>query len=183
MNAVPKPKGRIPPLSEHQVLAPTQTALALDLVSRMDLLRLKSIARLHARGLPPDVAWDDLLQEAITRVLTGKRVKPRELPMVPFLAGIMRSLRTDHIRRARRQPTSNDPDMERFELADPAADTERALIAVEELANIRALFVEDPVAMAILSGLAEGLEAEQIRTKYELTRTDYDSARKRMRRC
>jgi hypothetical protein len=55
------------------VLRPAQTALALNLIGRMDFLRLKSIARWHARGLRPDVTWDDLLQEAITRVLVGSR--------------------------------------------------------------------------------------------------------------
>src|SRR6476620_6841755 len=74
--AVSKPKRRMPRLSYDRTIAPSHTALALELVTEMDLLRLKSIARLYARGLPPDVAWDDLLQEAITRVLTGKRVRP-----------------------------------------------------------------------------------------------------------
>jgi len=61
----------------------------------MDFLRLKSIARWHARGLPPDVTWDDLLQEAVTRVLVGSRRQPEGLTMVAFLAGVMRSLRTN----------------------------------------------------------------------------------------
>jgi hypothetical protein len=43
-------------------------ALALELVTRMDLLRLKVIARLHARGLPPEIDWSDLLQEASKRM-------------------------------------------------------------------------------------------------------------------
>jgi RNA polymerase sigma-70 factor (ECF subfamily) len=172
-------------------IAPTQTALALNLVTEMDLLRLKSIARLYARGLPPDVAWDDLLQEAVTRVLTGKRVQPEGVPMVRFLGGIMRSLRADHIRRARHGLGRCDPSWvdsaedERFELEllDPHADPERALIVAEELEKIRQLFADDPVALKIIEGLAEGLAAEQIRARHGISRTDYDSARKRMRRC
>jgi hypothetical protein len=64
---------RLPQLTDNRVLRPAQTALALNLIGRMDFLRLKSIARWHARGLRPDVTWDDLLQEAITRVLVGSR--------------------------------------------------------------------------------------------------------------
>jgi DNA-directed RNA polymerase specialized sigma24 family protein len=188
---VPNPKTRIPPLSAHQVLAPTHTALALRLVTEMDLLRLKSIARLYARGLPPDVSWEDLLQEAITRVLTGKRPKPDDVPMVAFLAGVMRSLRSDHIRRARRGATRDAPPwlgnegeaLSEREVLDPAADPERALIAADELTKIRTLFAEDRAALQIIDGLAEGLSAEQIRTRHTISRTDYDSARKRMRRC
>lgn len=189
---MPKPKRPpIPPLSYDRTLAPSNTALALNLVTEMDLLRLKSIARLYARGLPPDVSWDDLLQEAITRVLTGKRLQPEGVGMVGFLGGVMRSLRSDHIRRARQGLQRDDPRWigqshdERFdlELLDPSADPERALIAVEELDKIRRLFADDPVALRIIDGLAEGLAAEQIRARNGISRIEYDSARKRMRRC
>jgi RNA polymerase sigma-70 factor (ECF subfamily) len=110
-------------------------------------------------------------------------VKPDEVPMVAFLAGIMRSLRADHVRRGRRLSPHEDRHTRDAELMDPAPDVERALIAAQELANIRALFASDPVALSIIGGLADGLEPEQIRTRLELTRTEYDSARKRMRRC
>lgn len=187
-----KPKRRMPRLSDRRSpIEPSHMALELDLVSEMDLLRLKSIARLYARGLPPDVAWDDLLQEAITRVLTGKRVKPADVPMVAFLGGVMRSLRADHIRRARHGGRRDDPhwidqageELFELELLDPNADPERALIVVEELDKIRQLFADDATALLIIDGLAEGLAAEQIRARHNISRTDYDSARKRMRRC
>jgi hypothetical protein len=55
---------------------PAAQALALKLVTGMDLLRLKAVARLHARGLPPEVGWSDLLQEAFARVLDGTRKRP-----------------------------------------------------------------------------------------------------------
>jgi hypothetical protein len=45
------------------------------------------------------VAWEDLLQEALSRVLTGVRQRPEDVPMVAFVAGIMRSLRAEHWRR------------------------------------------------------------------------------------
>jgi RNA polymerase sigma-70 factor (ECF subfamily) len=182
----------MPRLADYRVLAPSHTALALDLVTEMDLLRRKSIARLYARGLPPDVSWDDLLQEAITRVLTGKRMRPRDVPMVAFLGGVMRSLRADHIRRARggadrvndpHAPEESRDELIALDLLDPTSDPERALIAVEELNKIRQLFAGDALALLIIEGLAEGLTAEQIRARHGLSRTDYDSTRKRMRRA
>ena len=185
------PKSSIPRLSDNRVIAPTQTALAIELVTEMDLLRLKAIARLYARGLPADVAWDDLLQEAMTRVLTGKRERPAGVPMVGFLAGVMRSLRADHIRRARLGMNRDEapwlrwepePQAE-FEVLDPVSDPERALIAAEELEKIRLLFVGDEIALQIFEGLAEGLAAEQIRARHDISHKDYDAARKRMRRC
>jgi DNA-directed RNA polymerase specialized sigma24 family protein len=164
---------------------PSQTALAQGLVGEMDLLRLKTIARLHARGLPPEVGWDDLLQEAFTRVLSGARIQPPGVPLVAFLAGIMRSLRSEHWRRARRgaaAPASGRRVEAAPELAGSAPDPECSLMAAEQLVAIERLFAQDPVVLRIIAGLAEGLSAEQIRNGAGLSKTEYDSARRRMRR-
>ena len=169
---------------------PAAQALALNLVTAMDLLRLKSVARLYGRGLPPEVGWADLLQEACARVLDGSRKCPEGLPMVPFLAGVMRSIRAEHCRRARRH-TAHVPQM--LAELDPAGDLasgerdrapqlERSLMAMELLTQIDRLFADDPRALQIIEGLFEGLSPDQIRAKYDMTKTDYDSTRKRMRR-
>lgn len=179
------------PLVDPRILAPTETALALELVTEMDLLRLKAIARLHARGLPPEAGWEDLLQEAITRVLTGSRKLPEGVPMVAFIAGIMRSLKTEYWRRARAGSGNREAlrldhtpaESGALELRDPAPTPERALSAQQELAAIAKLFADDPVALRILACLGEGMSAEQIRVTTGLSKTDYDSARKRMRRA
>lgn len=181
---------KIPPLVDTKVLRPAQTAIALDLVREIDLLRLKTIARWHARGLPPDVTWEDLLQEAITRVLVGTRRVPEGVAMVAFIAGIMRSLRTDHWRRVLRESASDDAlriDHERNEghslaLPDPAPSPERALSARQALTAIERLFSDDAVALKIIAGLGEGLSAEQIRASAKLSKTEYNSARRRIRR-
>jgi DNA-directed RNA polymerase specialized sigma24 family protein len=169
---------------------PAAQALALNLVTAMDLLRLKSVARLYGRGLPPEVGWADLLQEACARVLDGSRKCPEGLPMVPFLAGVMRSIRAEHCRRARRH-TAHVPQM--LAELDPAGDLasgerdrapelERSLMAMELLTEIYRLFTDDPRTLQVIEGLFEGLSPDQIRAKYDMTKTDYDSTRKRMRR-
>jgi len=116
---------------------PAAKALALKLVTEMDLLRLKVIARFHARGLPPQVGWSDLLQEAFARVLDGSRRRPEDVPLVAFLAGVMRSIKTEHWRRARREATQLPKLGD--EVYDPAPDPERSLIAIQELALIEQL--------------------------------------------
>ena len=182
---------QIPKLADQRILTPAQVALALNIISRMDFLRLKSIARLHARGLPPDVSWDDLLQEAFTRAMVGTRRKPQGVAMVAFLAGIMRSLRAEHWRRTRGGLGTNQTlriDHQRdlsqaVELRDPGSDLEQALLAREQIEAIERLFAGDPVALGIIAGLAEGQSAAQIRAGMRVTKTVYDSARKRMRRA
>jgi DNA-directed RNA polymerase specialized sigma24 family protein len=197
---------RKPLLVDTRIVSATQTALALELVTEMDLLRLKTIARLHARGLPPDVGWEDLLQEALTRVLTGTRSVPAGVSTLAFLAGVMRSLRSEHWRRVAagmgvggaerrragatsayrsypiRAAAVRDVGRGAAAVPDPVADPERALIAVQELSAIERLFADDPVVLRIIDGLGEGLTAEQLRAALGLSKTDYDSARRRMRR-
>lgn len=167
---------------------PAAQALALKLVSEKDLLRLKAIARLHARGLPPEIDWSDLLQEAFTRLLDGSRKCPEDVPIAVFLAGVMRSIKADHWRRARRArlpqmrtevDLGDDPE---GEAGDPSPDPERSLIAMQQLAEIDRLFAGDPRALQVIEGLFEGWSPEQIRATYDMSKTEYDSTRRRMRR-
>ena len=77
---------------------------ALAALSQEDLLRLRAIARLRARSLPPGtMSWSDLLHEAVLRALTGARPWPPAVPLLAFLAGVMRSLCDEQWRRHRRQ--------------------------------------------------------------------------------
>ena len=182
---------RMQPLVDQRILRPTETALALELVTEMELLRLKTIARLHARGLPADVGWEDLLQEALTRVLTGTRRQPDGVNVVAFVSGIMRSLRSEHWRRSGGSVERRDrirvraplEDARDVVLRDAAPDPERVLSAAQELKAIEQLFADDHMVLGIITGLGVGLSAEEIRVSLGLSRTEYDSARKRMRRC
>jgi RNA polymerase sigma-70 factor (ECF subfamily) len=156
----------------------------------MDLLRLKAIARIHARGLPPDVSWSDLLQEALARVLNGSRQVPNDIPLEVFLSGVMRSIRGEYWRRMQRDAQhrrasedSQETAANEADVLDPAPDPERALLAQQELEAIGTLFADDPIALQIIVGLGDGLSAEEIRAACGLTKTEYDSARKRMRRA
>lgn len=178
----------IPPIVDNRVLRPAQTALALSLVSEMDLLRLKAIARVYARGLATQVTWEDLLQEALTRVIAGSRRKPEDITLVAFVAGILRSLRTDYSRRATRESGgTGSPELDcesastqSMRLIDPAPGPERTLTARQELHLIKKLFADDLPVLEIIDGLADGLSAEQIRVVTGRSKLEYDSARKRI---
>jgi DNA-directed RNA polymerase specialized sigma24 family protein len=157
---------------------PAGRALALKLVTESDLLRLKVIARLHARGLPPELAWTDLLQEAFARVLDGPRRQPDGLGMVPFLAGVMRSIKAEHLRRARREARQ----LPKLLVDTPTPNVESGLIAFQELDAIETLFADDLQARRVIAGLAEGRSPDEICARNDLSKTDYDSTRKRIRR-
>jgi RNA polymerase sigma-70 factor (ECF subfamily) len=161
---------------------PLEQAVTAKLVEHMNLLRLKTTARLLARGLAPEIYWWDLLQEAFARVLNGTRHRPPNVPIDVFITGVMRSIRSEYWRRKSQVEalmSRHLPEHESYAAPDP----ERAVLAQEQLEEIGQLFADDPVVTHILAGLGDGLSAEEIRVKYCLSNTEYDSARKRMRRA
>ncbi len=163
---------------------PRDVGAALAALSDDDLLRLRALARLRARGLPGGVAWSDLLHEAVLRALEGTRRWPPGVPLLAFLAGIMRSLCDEHWRRRRREGPLPQPGDAAAALAGTAsdADPERAYAAAEALAAVDRLFASDTVALKVIAGLTNGLGAEEIQRLYGLSAVEYDTARRRMRR-
>ena len=154
----------------------TDIARAIRALSQADRLRLEAIARLRARGLPEGLGWADLLHEAIRRALDGSRRWAPGVPLVAFLAGIMRSVWSEQLRRPAFVTLDDN-------LQDAAANPERVVAAGEAVGVVYRLFAGDPPVLRILSGLADGLAAEEIRALTGMSPTEYDSARKRMRRA
>jgi RNA polymerase sigma-70 factor (ECF subfamily) len=176
---------------EFTTQTPARGALEAKLVTVADLVRLKVIARLHARGLPPEIGWSDLLQEAFARVLDGSRRLPEGVPMVAFLAGVMRSIKEQYWRQTRRGARHMPKLLAEMEIhgareaepLDPAPSPERKAIAVQEMERINELFADDLQAGQIIEGLYEGSTPEEICTAHEMSKTDYDSTRRRIRRA
>jgi len=164
--------------SRHVVPPRRDVGAALAALSEQDLLRLRAIARLRARSLPDDgMSWSDLLHEAVLRALAGARPWPAGVPLLAFLAGVMRSLCDEYWRRHRRQhdlPAPHD--------RGGADDPERACAAAEALAAIQRLFASDKAALKVITALTSGMAAEDIRRQCGLTEVEYDTTRRRIRR-
>jgi RNA polymerase sigma-70 factor (ECF subfamily) len=160
---------------------------ALAELSEEQLLRLGAIARLRARALPSGISWSDLLHEALVRALDGSRQWPSGIPLLVFLAGVMRSICDETWRHRRRENTliafGEDAEAGSQDVPCPAPDQERVLAASEALAELYRLFAGDGIALRILSGLANGLSAADIRVSHGLSGVEDDSARRRMRRA
>jgi hypothetical protein len=80
-----------------------EVKLRLSRLARVEMVRLARLAGLYAAGLGRD-AIDELLGEAISRVLDARRAWSRDLAAVPFLAGVMRSIADEWRRRRSRDP-------------------------------------------------------------------------------
>jgi DNA-directed RNA polymerase specialized sigma24 family protein len=164
-------------------------ASAIHALSDADLLRLKALAALWSRGLPGGLGWTDILHEAIARVLDGARPWPAHVPILAFLSGVMRSICDDQWRRVRHEQrllvSRDDPNHcgGPGEPTDEVPDPERMVVAVEALANVYRLFQDDPLAIKIIAGMADGLTAKGICKAYGMSELDYDTTRRRMRRA
>lgn len=151
---------------------------ALAALSEVDLLRLRAIARLRAHSLPDGTSWSDLLHEAVLRALTGARPWPPGVPLLAFLGGVMRSI-TDELWRHHRRRY----DLPNLGNAQGHGDPERACAASEALAAIQRLFARDEAALKVITGLINGMAANEIRRQYGLTDVAYDTTRRRIRRA
>ena len=78
---------------------------ALHKLRMIDLARLRRISQYLAHGRQQ--VGDDALQEAFRRCMSGTRKWPRDLDLVPFLVGVVRSVvEGDTKARRRRRETS-----------------------------------------------------------------------------
>ena len=121
---------------------------------------------------------DELVHEAIFRVLERKREWPRGLEKIRFLAGVIKSIAGDWKRLSRN--VSIDEVSEQ-EVGDKGAD-ERGIMAKIGLHQIMTLFDDDRIAQKMLVGMAEGAKGEDLRQALGLSPTEYESKRKKIRR-
>jgi hypothetical protein len=92
----------------------------------------------------------------------------------------MRSIKAEHWRRARNEARQLPKLLTELEAAD--AYPERSVIAIQELVLIDQLFSDDARALQVILGLAEERSPEEICASYDMSKTDYDSTRRRIRR-
>jgi DNA-directed RNA polymerase specialized sigma24 family protein len=167
-----------------------EAAAQLATMSKADLIRLEQFARLRTAGLPV-LDWEDLLHEAIDRILSGSRKWPKSIPFVAFMCGTMRSIASEfwRDRSTKQEITMTDLAPKRDSeanaldhIADEHPDPEREASARELLKTIRALFEDDADALAVLQGLAIGAAPKEILRNGDMTPKAYASAQKRIRR-
>jgi len=169
----------------------TDVAAALLSLTDADLVRLKRIAHLRSAGLVA-IEWKDLINEAVSRTLGETRRWPRSVPFVAFLAQTMRSIANEEWRRLHQEKVTLESDlgtansegelMTLDELAENAVHPEREVLARKTLEEIEALFKDDLETLATLNGLAGGLTPYEIQIKGGMSKTQYASSQKRIRR-
>jgi len=166
-----------------------EAADALRGLSRADMARLRQIARIRSSGMAW-LDWEDLLHDAVDRVLDGSRKWPKDVPFIAFLREVMRSIASEHWRRQVHGPVRSEADLgaggAEVDIAaypNEAPDPEREVLARQCLDRVFELFDSDHEATAILTGLSHGASPAEIQRSAGLTETAYATAQRRVRRA
>lgn len=141
---------------------------------------LRQLARNRCRARRPGED-DEVIQEAICRVLEGKRRWPRGLNLFAFLSGVMKSIVSENPKIGFRR--SIDREIEAA--ADAVSDDVGAadLVLETEVVNyVMALFEDDEEAGALAEGIMDGFEKEELLSLLDGDVTRYETVRKRFRR-
>jgi RNA polymerase sigma-70 factor (ECF subfamily) len=153
-------------------------ARALATLTPSDLVRLKRLAQLRARLLP-GAEWDELLNEALLRALDGSRRWPEGVPLLTFIAGIMRSLvdgRVDQRRRLVEHALAGSE-------IPPAAPPDMQLHARQCLAAIAQFFAADTDVLTLIAALARQYLGGPNNAAPRLSQKRREAARKRLARA
>ena len=161
---------------EHHGPEEVHRALA-DLLESEGSVRLMAIARLHARKCRLDA--DDLFHEACVLSMCGDRRWPRDVPMLTFLAGVMRSIAHGWRKKARRM-ADKPPDEALIgdDYPTPADMLEEADLLKKALRR----FEDDPEVHMLLQALIDGWGKSDLLSLFDEDEIAYATARRRLRR-
>lgn len=175
----------------RKIASQKEAAVALSRLSDADLRRLERIARFRAIGLY-ELDWQDLLHDAIVRLLDGTRHWPTSVPLIAFLHETMRSIASDHWRRRYTNPVILEAQLSRKDndsnpflvesVSDPTVDLERDVSVDETLARIMKVFEGDSIAMRVIFGMAVGKSPNEIQTENHISAKQYATTQRRIRR-
>jgi DNA-directed RNA polymerase specialized sigma24 family protein len=171
------------PMRSDLAAAPAVTpaeavARALAALTPSELVRLKRLAQLRARLLP-GLEWEELLNEALLRALDGSRRWPEGVPLLAFIAGIMRSLVDSRARERGRRAERAVAACE----APAATAPDARLHARQCLDAIVQFFAGDPDVLALIAALVRQYLGGAGDPAPQLSRKRRDAARKRLARA
>jgi RNA polymerase sigma-70 factor (ECF subfamily) len=160
--------------------SPAEALNAIGSLSTGDKAALMKVARIYARLGRSRYDHEDLLHEAFARVLEGTRRWPTGVAFMPFMCWVMRGIASDwRVGGENSGGRNEDPGEEE---AATAVSGEGEAVAKIDAQKLVGLFNDDPAAQKLLIGMMEGARGEELWESSGLTKTDYDSKRRKIRR-
>ena len=168
----------------------SQTLSAFEALTDGELLGLRRAATTLMQGTQFSEPTD-LIYEALTRCLDGRRNWPLSAPFASFMLNAMRSIASGERQfyRARYGLDESTLEEELFEMGAVAPSAEQDALAAESARfararaeELRGSFDGDPIARAVMDGWLRELTAAELMAKHKLSPKEYDAARKRVER-
>ena len=148
----------------------------IEALSETDLLRLKNIAEYYTGN--HELEAEDLLHEAICRVLTGSRKAcPLDVEILTYIAGILKSIAYGEREKCKRIDHYNDKEWQ-----DIQSLPDQAVLEEQAYNELESLFEDDDEILLLIFYLSDEASPEEIQKSEGWSKTKYDSIRKRMRR-
>lgn len=158
----------------HWTIEEFQTWQAEHLTSRVDQKRWIVAAKRLLGSL--NIEPNDLLGEAIFRILIGKRQLNRSVTIKANLFGVMKSIASSWHKRRKRKPevsleellaTDDEASGDVMEVLlisddDRATSPEEELAYKQELDALQAVFTDRPDAQMVILGRAEGIRGAEL---------------------
>jgi DNA-directed RNA polymerase specialized sigma24 family protein len=159
---------------------------SIETISDPDMARLVSAARGFSRlcGIDPE----DLLQEAFTRTLEGRRTCEPGTPLVPFICGVMRSFvsQENEARKDGFRPTlvlrNGEPVLPEVPADDPSPERS-AMSAIDDrpvLAEIERAAAGDEKLQLLIEGIYEGMRGVELQELLSLDVKGLAAIRKKL---
>ncbi|NLS16183.1 transposase [Rhizobium sp. P40RR-XXII] len=163
---------------------------AFDALSDNDRSNLARIARFIAgtSGFPSP---DDLINEAYVRIAEGKRRWPREHGFIPFVAGVMKSLRSDSVfvtdeRKVVRLEQGfaivTSEDLQMVAANDDDGGLARKVIMEDAISKLEEHFADDDEMLLLLMGIQEGLIGKDLQEAVGVDEKRLEALRTRLKR-
>ncbi|AMB46877.1 hypothetical protein [Methylobacterium sp. AMS5] len=158
-------------------LAIDEARIRLRRLRPAEAVRLGELARACARSVGSATEGAEILNEAIARVLEGRRRWPADLPVDVFFAEVMRSIAYELRQRAWREPFLDDQTN-----PDVAVDPDHRAEVESVTTAVRRSLKDDPPALRLFELELAEMTCPEIQRKLGLDATAYDTLRRRFRR-
>lgn len=160
-------------------LSSEELEVAVSMLNAADILRLKKIANQYTGNHELDA--NDLVQEAVLRTLSGgRKTCPKNLPIVNFLAGVMKSIA--HGEREKNDRTRDTCDIALCQVHDPNSNPENDVLERQLFKKLEVIFEDDEEILLLILYLQEGSTSSEIQENEGWSRTQFNTIRRRMRR-
>lgn len=171
--------------TKRQALTSDEVSAALLAMTSEDHKRLLLYGH-HFRysGWEPE----DLIHEAIKRLLEGTRACPDGIPVLKIVSQVMRSIASEIHEENKKLPTlelvpsHSDTDGVVPDLAVDPITPERILLDQEDLAAVLALFDADVVGQTVAEGIMVGMEGADLCALADISPAELATVRRRVSR-